>query len=108
MMQLRRPVRVLIQVKLFMKDGTVVKHVIPGNYFSPTSISLLFDIATTSKGSTLTFPQEVSVVTVTGKKPSSQLTASLSTTFTGYVRAYTAKGRTVVSYFENGALQWQM
>lgn len=96
----------LLQLKLFMPDGSVQKKLITGNYYSESALALLFDVQTTSKSTTLQFPPEVSVVTMTGKKPTSQLTITVAATFTGYVRAYTVKGRTVVAYFENGALLW--
>jgi hypothetical protein len=97
----------LIQVKLFMQDGTVQRKVIPGNYFSNKAFDLLFDVNTEPRKTTLQFPLEVSAITVTGKDPTSSLKVVLKNTFTGYVRAYTIKGRTAVAYFENGALLWK-
>ena len=97
----------LIQVKLFMQDGTVQRKVIPGNYFSNKAFDLLFDVNTEPRKTTLQFPLEVSAITVTGKDPTSSLKVVLKNTFTGYVRAYTIKGRTAVAYFENGAIQWK-
>lgn len=105
-----KPIRVgtdLIQVKLFYPDGTIKFKVLSGNYFSETAIDLVFDMSKTSKKLHLQFPQTVSVVTINGGKPSSNLSIDLPLTFSGYVRAYTVKGRTVVAYFEQGELVWK-
>jgi hypothetical protein len=95
----------LIQVKIWLADGTNQYFVIPGNYYSPYELDLLFDQTTNQKNLVLTFPTSVTAVTVNGVV-SNKLVQNLALDFTGNVRAYTVQGRTRSAYFEKGVLQW--
>ena len=95
----------LIQVKLWMADGTNLFQAIPGNFFSPFSLQLRFDHTLDSKYLTLHFPETVSIYTV-NHEIHTDLEAQLPLDFTGEIRAYTVQGRTVVASFVAGALLW--
>lgn len=95
----------LIQVKLWMADGTNQFQVIAGNYFSPFSLQLRFDHVQTADALQLTFPASVSVITV-NHQIFTDLSIKLPRDFTGDIRAYTVQGRTIVARFQAGELQW--
>ena len=105
----------LLQVKLWRKDGTVENQLYTANYFSPDALQLRFDIERKSlcfrQGLkpclVLEFPAAVSLVTVNGLVYNN-LKIEVPVDYTGYVRAYTVKGRTVVSKFEKGVLIWTL
>lgn len=91
----------LIQIKYWDQNNVVQHEVCTANYFSPMAIQIRFD----QVGNKLTYPSFVSIISINGKI-SQDSTVTLPKNFTGYVRAYTVQGRTLVSYFSGGVLQW--
>ena len=66
---------------------------------------LVSDISKKKKYILVTYPDWVSAVTVNGAIYNN-LEIKIPLNFSGYLRAYTVKGRTNVSYFEQGELKW--
>lgn len=96
----------LIQVKLWAADGSISYKVYAANYFSDLAEPLIISSAPTGFGGIkVSFPAQVSFITVNNK---SQGTTSVNVAgnFTGYIRAYTVVGRTLVSYWSKGVMQW--
>jgi hypothetical protein len=91
----------VIYIKYWDLTNTAQHEVCTANYYSPMAIQLRFDQA----GTKLTFSDFVSIITVNGEIHR-DYRVSLPDNFTGYVRAYTVQGRTLVSYFSGGNLQW--
>lgn len=95
----------LLQVRLWMTDGTQQHKVYPGNWFSATALQLQFDVVPSGKQIFLQFPNAVSIVTV-DHKIHTELNVKLPATYTGIIRAYTVQGRTLLASIQNGVLQW--
>jgi len=95
----------LIQVVVWYEGGVQKRFVYNGNYYSPAAEKLLVKRSLVSGRIRLEFPSAVSVVMVNGKHDF-DLMQELPREFTGYVRAYTAQGRTAVLYYKEGVLQW--
>lgn len=99
----------LIQVKLFRADGTSQLEDILLNIYNPLALQLLVSVSTKNPGKSnatlhLVFPNIVSFVSANGSQ-TQQLTWDLPLTYTGFVRAYSANGRTAVLNFNNGILE---
>jgi len=98
----------LIQVKVWQRDGSILKQVIPANYYSPNRVGLLISsIEREEKYFYVNYPSSVSAVTI-NNRPQNALRVKLPIDFTGYLRAYTVKGRTLISHFEKGELKWNL
>jgi hypothetical protein len=96
----------LLQVRLWMADGSQQHMVYPGDWFSPDALALEFDLVPNgSKQITLQFSDEVSIVTV-NHVIHTELNVNLPNTFTGIIRAYTVQGRTLLASIQNGVLLW--
>jgi hypothetical protein len=95
----------LIQVKLWMADGSNQFKVVPGNFFSPFALQILFDPVLKPKKLEITFPEVVSIVTV-NHEIHTELKLKLEPDFTGEIRAYTVQGRTLLAKYSKGVLQW--
>jgi hypothetical protein len=95
----------LIQVKLWAADGSVSYRVYGANYYSNLAEPLIISSQLSDSGIEVQFPAQVSFITVNNK---SQGTSSVrvANNFSGYIRAYTVIGRTLVSYWQNGVMQW--
>jgi hypothetical protein len=91
----------LIQVKYWDQNNAIQHELFTANYFAPMAIQLRFDQA----GRKLTYPASVSIISINGSIHRTNV-VTLPDNFTGYVRAYTIQGRTLVSYFSGGTLQW--
>jgi hypothetical protein len=95
----------LLQVRLWMADGSEQHMVYPGDWFSPDALQLEFDLVPNGKQIQLQFPSAVSIVTV-NHAIHTELNVNLPSNFTGIIRAYTVQGRTLVASIQNGVLLW--
>ncbi len=98
----------LILIKGFDANNTPYTYVVSGNYYSPKAERLTFEWGVQSSRPVVRFPETVSVVTIEGAeyRITYDTYVKLDAGFTGYVRAYTAQGRTAVLYFNKGDLSW--
>lgn len=93
-------------VKTWDANGVVTQRSYTANYYSPAAIQLTYQLDWQDDGTwLLTLPDSVSVTSVLGK-PNFDLKIHLPGNITGYVRSYTAQGRTLVLNFNKGYLEW--
>ena len=95
----------LILVKTWDKDNKVSKLAFTTNYYSPSAQQLTYKAEKYDDGSlVISFSDVVSIVTINGKG-FFDTQAQLDPGFKGYVRAYTAQGRTLVLYVSGGKVR---
>lgn len=94
----------LILIKLWDAGGNFKTVSYTANYYSFRAIALTYAMHKDS-AIHLDFPESVSVATANGSIYP-QVSMDLYYYFSGYVRAYTAQGRTLVIKFNKGVVEW--
>lgn len=93
-------------IKTWDANGVLTKRSYTANYYSPAAVQLTYQLTWQKDGTwLLELPDSISVTSIAGK-PNFNLSITLPGDLTGYVRSYTAQGRTLVLNFVKGYLEW--
>jgi hypothetical protein len=97
----------LILIKMFDAAGKATQFSYTANYYSAQARKLTYSLTRNGDYVTLKLDEAVSVATIEGAQdPMFDLEFQLSADYSGIVRAYSAKGRTLVLGIKKGKVAW--